>query len=839
MFKSSISVAKSKRIPAGYVPDPECPDQMAKLADWLLQETALTKERRRLGHFIPFHSNKWREFFGGDYKRFKEAAIRSGLIDCNERFSTGVDGKRGFPKGIRLRVEHRTGKTIVYAQRRQSRSKPGRVLDQSRMKQVGIDLHANLPHYCLPVDVQAKTDWESLQFSRMRNGEFYSTRCEFGRFHSTITGLRKSVRLKLTTLSKEPLSFLDVKNAQPLIIGSIARSQYGTGSRIPICCMLVDRRECLDDIDLWIALCELGEIYEFVLRCIKEKPIAPYWVHTKKKTKRPFLANVSKWQKKQVKKAFIACMFDRVDSMKRNPVFPVLDKHFPTIARYMIEAKAGKYQALAHDCQRKESTIMIDGAAAKLMCEHPDAKPTTVHDELICPTRLDGFAKELIIAEFQEYGVTPSVEVKTQEIKGTRMMIEQHEIEIIDIDSVYPSPENDELYGAIDGSDNDLISLANDIIRNGIREPIQISQDSYIVSGHRRFAASKLGKLESIKVRRLDNLVWSETDSESWKKVLRAHNHQRVKPAMVRMKEALLDIDPDIAHNALVSHRDERDRDAPPQIEITGKKTRSQISQRKQEFLRAAIDVIEQLKPFWPVTVRQVHYGLLNNPPLRNSSSGSQRATYENDAKSYDDLTDLLTRARLSGLVSWESISDETRSRSGLHYSKDAATFVDIETYHFLRSYRRDLLQSQPDHVELILEKLTVQGIIEPIASKFCVPMTVGRGYCSIDPRHDIVMRFRKSGKDRLKLLIASDFDPDGEEIAESFARSIRDDFDVDGVTASKILLRQDQIADWNLPHNGMDSFSGMPENGSCRQGRASALAIRMQTHKGRCNLQH
>jgi hypothetical protein len=272
------------------------------------------------------------------------------------------------------------------------------------------------------------------------------------------------------------------------------------------------------------------------------------------------------------------------------------------------------------------------------------------------------------------------------------------------------------------------------------------------------------------------------------------------------MKEALLDIDPDLALNTLISHRHDRVRYAPPQIKITGQKTRSQISERKQEFLRAAMDVVEQLKPYWPVTVRQVHYGLLNNPPLRNSSRGIQRATYENDSKSYDDLTDLLTRARLNGLVSWESISDETRSRSGLHYSKDAATFVDIETYHFLRNYRRDLLQSQPDHVELILEKLTVQGIIEPIASKFCIPMTVGRGYCSIDPRHDIVMRFRKSGKDRLKLLIASDFDPDGEEIAESFARSIRDDFGIDGVTASKILLRQDQIATWKLPNNGMEA---------------------------------
>ena len=373
------------------------------------------------------------------------------------------------------------------------------------------------------------------------------------------------------------------------------------------------------------------------------------------------------------------------------------------------------------------------------------------------------------------------------------------------ITKIKPSPENDELYGAVDPDSNDLILLTNSIIRDGLLEPIIVSRDGWIVSGHRRHAASLLAGLTEVPVCLVPRLRRKMAPA-GWKKILRSFNHQRVKSSAVRMKEAALDIDPDIAHKQLIDQREELDRDALPQIEITGSMVRSGVSERKQEFLNASLRVIEGLRPFWPVTVRQVHYGLLNNPPLRNTSKGSQRAQYQNDTKSYNDLCDLLTRARLIGAIPWDAITDETRPTSGTRFTRDAAEFVDTEFHHFLRHYRRDLLQSQADHVELIVEKLTVQGIVQPVAAKYCVPMTVGRGYCSLQPRYQIVQRYKRSGKDRLKLLIVSDFDPDGDEIADSFFRSIRDDFGVAGVTASKVLLRQDQVAELGIPSNGLEA---------------------------------
>ena len=67
--------------------------------------------------------------------------------------------------------------------------------------------------------------------------------------------------------------------------------------------------------------------------------------------------------------------------------------------------------------------------------------------------------------------------------------------------------------------------------------------------------------------------------------------------------------------------------------------------------------------------------------------------------------------------------------------------------------------------------------------------MTSGRGFCSLPPRYETAKRYRASGKQKLVLLIVSDFDPDGEEIANSYARSFRDDFDIDDVHAVKVAL--------------------------------------------------
>ena len=195
---------------------------------------------------------------------------------------------------------------------------------------------------------------------------------------------------------------------------------------------------------------------------------------------------------------------------------------------------------------------------------------------------------------------------------------------------------------------------------------------------------------------------------------------------------------------------------------------------------------------------RRIHYFLLNCPPLKHGSKPD--STYTNDKQSYNSLVDLLTRARLKGLIPFEAITDETRPVSLWNCHRDIRSFIRQESERYLKVFWRDLMQSQPAHIEIIGEKNTIGSTLKPIAFEYTIPLTTGRGYCSLPPRHAIAERFKKSGKDKLVLLFVSDFDPEGEDIGHSFARSMRDDFGIDEIHPVKVALTAKQVKHFKLP---------------------------------------
>ena len=148
-----------------------------------------------------------------------------------------------------------------------------------------------------------------------------------------------------------------------------------------------------------------------------------------------------------------------------------------------------------------------------------------------------------------------------------------------------------------------------------------------------------------------------------------------------------------------------------------------------------------------------------------------------------------------------DSIIDETRAVDLWDMYPGPQQYLKQYLTTFGSGYWRDLQQGQTTHVELVVEKLSVQPILRSVAAKYTIPLTISRGYCSLPPRAGIAERFRLSGRNKLVLIVASDFDADGESICESLVRSLRDDFYLGGqISAVKAGITYEQSKTLVLP---------------------------------------
>lgn len=121
------------------------------------------------------------------------------------------------------------------------------------------------------------------------------------------------------------------------------------------------------------------------------------------------------------------------------------------------------------------------------------------------------------------------------------------------------------------------------------------------------------------------------------------------------------------------------------------------------------------------------------------------------------------------------------------------------ESKSFLKGYWRNKQQSQPAHIEIFAEKLTVQSILVSVARNYPIPLTITRGMSSPPPKKEAVRRYVLSGKSELILLVVADLDPAGDAIAEDLVKSFRRDFEIQEIKAYKVAMTIDQVRQYGL----------------------------------------
>ena len=391
--------------------------------------------------------------------------------------------------------------------------------------------------------------------------------------------------------------------------------------------------------------------------------------------------------------------------------------------------------------------------------------------------------------------------------------LNRYAVKFIPIDSITPSPENNDIYGPIT-HDDAMENLIDSIARKGLDEPILTTGDRerFILSGHRRYYAMRELGYKEVPVR-VNHDIRREGNSEYHRELIE-YNPQRVKTVGSILREALLRDNNAADTYAAIRERQEAamtvDADF---MEVAGDKEITPISERRQEFLVAVQRVIEELDDYLPVSIRQIHYRLLNNPPLKQVPERSKFALehyrYKNDDSSYDSLVDLLTAARYHGQVSMACIDDPTRPQK-THGGFDSVTqFVQQEIDGFLKGFHRDRQQGQPRHIEVFGEKNTLFRMLERACTEYYVPFSIGRGFCSIPVWRDMAQRFRMSFKKRMTLIIVSDYDPEGLSLADDAIRSLElHRVPVDG---HRIAVTREQIEDLEL----VEDFNPAKESSS------------------------
>jgi hypothetical protein len=237
-------------------------------------------------------------------------------------------------------------------------------------------------------------------------------------------------------------------------------------------------------------------------------------------------------------------------------------------------------------------------------------------------------------------------------------------------------------------------------------------------------------------------------------------------------------------------------------MKVASVKVTKPIGPRQGELLQAIKKVVNDMQDYWPLTIRQIHYRLLNDPPLTQvTKDRNERWRYKNNQSCYNLLSAISVPARYLGHIPFEAIGDETRECIEPWVFENAEEFIDHEMRNFLRGYRLDPQLGQTKHVKVVVEKNTLLNIVKDLCVEFGLNLTPLRGFGGPSVWKLIEERYQDSGKDRLLVIILSDHDPEGLKLADDCYSSLRDCHHI-AVDAIRPLITMEQARRLRLPPN-------------------------------------
>jgi hypothetical protein len=190
----------------------------------------------------------------------------------------------------------------------------------------------------------------------------------------------------------------------------------------------------------------------------------------------------------------------------------------------------------------------------------------------------------------------------------------------------------------------------------------------------------------------------------------------------------------------------------------------------------------------YKLSLRQLYYQLVSKDYI------------ENTVKSYKRIGDLVSNARLAGLLDWDMIEDRGREVIQNSHWETPAGILRSAAY----SFKMDRWVGQENYVEVFVEKDALSGILVPVCRDLDVRFTANKGYSSSSAMYEAskrILRAAQAGRN-IHIIYLGDHDPSGIDMT----RDIRDRFSLftyDGdFEVHRLALNYDQVKLWNPPEN-------------------------------------
>ena len=212
------------------------------------------------------------------------------------------------------------------------------------------------------------------------------------------------------------------------------------------------------------------------------------------------------------------------------------------------------------------------------------------------------------------------------------------------------------------------------------------------------------------------------------------------------------------------------------------------FSATKRQLISVCNQIIDDYtEQGFQLTLRQLYYQLV------------RRNVIPNQPREYANLGNLVSDARLAGLIDWNAIEDRTRNLMGRSHWDSPSDIIRSAS----SSYFIDLWQDQEYRPEVWVEKDALSGVLNAACNPLDVPYFACKGYTSQSAMWEAGQRLLQYKRDGYKPIIfhLGDHDPSGIDMSRDIQERL-EMFTRNDVIFHRIALTMAQVEESGAPPN-------------------------------------